>query len=362
MHTETGKWLKENLKPLANRIDREGYYPIEVMRGLGSAGRYRWFENGIDLYSAIETAEEAGSICGSTAFTLWCHQSCLWYLLNTENEFLRSEFLEKVTGGSVMAATALSNPMKHYSDIEDLKLRADRKPDGSYIINGTLPWISNLTDGGIFGFIFRINGTSETVMGLAEVDREELKLKPAGPFSGMEGTATYALQFRNYRLSAGYVLSEDAEGFVKKVRAGFILLQLGIAFGVTRGALEDMYKADRLYEENRYLKPSPRYFEAKLARLREKAIELSSDPLNPSNDYFRDVLKLRLDAAILCRKAANQAVLRCGARGYLLSCSPQRRLREAMFVSIVTPAEKHLRKELQRNGQIDSKAAVAGPA
>jgi hypothetical protein len=37
-----------------------------------------------------------------------------------------------------------------------------------------------------------------------------------------------------------------------------------------------------------------------------------------------------------------------GARGYLKSAAPQRRIREAQFVAIVTPAIKHLRWEMAR--------------
>jgi hypothetical protein len=37
-----------------------------------------------------------------------------------------------------------------------------------------------------------------------------------------------------------------------------------------------------------------------------------------------------------------------GARGYLLSNGVQRRVRESHFVAIVSPAIKHLRKEIAR--------------
>ena len=45
--------------------------------------------------------------------------------------------------------------------------------------------------------------------------------------------------------------------------------------------------------------------------------------------------------------AAHAAMLHCGARGYRRSHRAQRRLREAYFVAIVTPATKQLRKMLQ---------------
>jgi hypothetical protein len=37
-----------------------------------------------------------------------------------------------------------------------------------------------------------------------------------------------------------------------------------------------------------------------------------------------------------------------GARGYMMNTAPQRRIREAHFVAIVTPAIKHLRWEMAR--------------
>jgi hypothetical protein len=39
-------------------------------------------------------------------------------------------------------------------------------------------------------------------------------------------------------------------------------------------------------------------------------------------------------------------MLHQGARGYLAHSAAQRKLREAYFVAIVTPAIKHLRREL----------------
>jgi alkylation response protein AidB-like acyl-CoA dehydrogenase len=44
--------------------------------------------------------------------------------------------------------------------------------------------------------------------------------------------------------------------------------------------------------------------------------------------------------------AAHASMLHAGARGYLKSSPVQRRMREAYFVGIVTPATKQLRKML----------------
>jgi alkylation response protein AidB-like acyl-CoA dehydrogenase len=71
---------------------------------------------------AIDAMTQVGRVCGSTAFLVWCHDACLWYLANTANQELRERFLQPMASGLRLGATALSNPMKHFSHLEMLRL------------------------------------------------------------------------------------------------------------------------------------------------------------------------------------------------------------------------------------------------
>ena len=71
-------------------------------------------------------------------------------------------------------------------------------------------------------------------------------------------------------------------------------------------------------------------------------------PFDTSAEFFIDVLDARAHGAELALRAAQSALMHQGARGYLLSSEVQRRVRESHFVAIVTPAIKHLRKEIAR--------------
>ena len=66
-----------------------------------------------------------------------------------------------------------------------------------------------------------------------------------------------------------------------------------------------------------------------------------------------EILELRLAAGELAIRASQSAMLHTGAKGYLHTAPAQRKLRESYFIAIVTPATKHLRKEL------DAMAAAA---
>jgi alkylation response protein AidB-like acyl-CoA dehydrogenase len=88
------------------------------------------------------------------------------------------------------------------------------------------------------------------------------------------------------------------------------------------------------------------HFRDLTAELEAETMALARDPYNEEETYWRKVIALRLRAGEASVAAAHAAMLHCGARGYLKSHRVQRRLREAYFVAIVTPATKQLRKML----------------
>ena len=88
------------------------------------------------------------------------------------------------------------------------------------------------------------------------------------------------------------------------------------------------------------------HFKELFSELERESMTLARDPFNADDGYWRKVVALRLRAGDASVAAAHAAMLHCGARGYLKSHRAQRRLREAYFVAIVTPATKQLRKML----------------
>jgi hypothetical protein len=88
--------------------------------------------------------------------------------------------------------------------------------------------------------------------------------------------------------------------------------------------------------------------QAELEDLSRQVMKLAETPYDGSRDYLIDVLDARVQCSELALRAAQSSLLHQGARGYLATSAPQRRVREAHFVSIVTPAIKHLRWEMAR--------------
>ncbi|HEX7339163.1 MAG TPA: acyl-CoA dehydrogenase family protein [Rhodanobacteraceae bacterium] len=344
------------LTPLVDAIDREGFYPRDVVTGLGRRGGFGALVTTADTLPAtqLHTIEAVGRYCGSTAFIAWCQSASAWYLAKAPNAAPRERFLAKVLAGTLPAGSGMSNFLKHYAGIEKIRLTARRDGKG-YRINGILPWVSNLDRGHL---LLTAAGTEDGgyIMVALPVETDGLALHPCPAFSGMEGTNTWNIRMNDVFVPDDQVLAHPDQfaDFMTAVKPALILTQVGMGLGLIAGCI-DILDGDRAANKttNAFLDDDADTLRATLARLHDEAAALAvadGIPLLP-------VLRLRAQASEWALRAAQSTALRVGARGYLMRHPAQRRLREALFVAIVTPALKHLRKEIADAEQADAEAA-----
>ncbi|MEM5585694.1 acyl-CoA dehydrogenase family protein [Roseibium sp. AS2] len=348
---------KSDLAPLVQDIDLKGVYPEAVMRALGNAGAFAQHApmatadtsspEAFDLETSIRAMTIVGEECLSTAFCVWCQDALAWYIANSENETLRQTLGPKIASGEVLGGTGLSNPMKSLFGIEKLRLKGVRV-EGGYEVTGTLPWVSNLGEDHHFGIVFSLPEENEhKVMAVADCSAPGVKISENDDFVALDGTRTFAIQLRKAFIPAGSVLADPIDDYIPRIRAGFILLQAGMAFGMIRSCIDLMEQAGQtLSHVNCHLPDQPDDFRSQLEAMETEVFELARTPFDTSKEYFIRVIKARLAAGDASVAAAHNAMLHCGARGYVRRGAAQRRLREAYFVAIVTPATKQLRKML----------------
>lgn len=344
--------LKGELVPLVGAIDRDGVFPSEYLHNLGALGGFaasvppQYGGLGLDFGRQIEITTRVASECGSTAFLVWCQSSCAWYLQHTPNPAVRERYLPAVAAGTLFAGTGMSNPVKHLAGLEKIQLNAQR--DGSdYIVSGNLPWVSNVGADHL-AIVAAAVENEGYVMFAVRGDAAGLQLHPCPEFSGMEGTRTLNLRFKAVRIAGADVLAHPNQfsHYMARIKAGFVLGQVGMGLGVVEGSLKTIRESNVTHAEvNAFLDDQGSDLAAELAELTASAVALASQA-QAGTAPILDVLKLRAHTSELALKAANSAVLHAGAKGYLIRHPAQRRLREAVFVAIVTPALKHLRKEI----------------
>lgn len=339
------------LAPLVQKIDAEGYYPEAVMRALGRAGAYASHLPGKtvpDLSTAIGAMAAAGEYCLSTSFCMWCQDALGWYVFASDNDPLKETLGTRVASGEALGGTALSNPMKSFFGIESLRLKG-RRVDGGYLVRGLLPFVSNLGDDHYFGAVFEVEdaGSKRNVMAIVPCASEGLTLAANTKFVALDGTRTFAVQMRDVMIPDALVLADPCDAYIKKIRAGFVLLQAGMVFGLIRDCIALMQQVKgSLGHVNKYLDVQPEHVAEQLQAMETTVAALAATPLETDPGYWRAVIEARLVAGEASVAAAHAAMLHCGARGYVANAAAQRRLREAYFVAIVTPATKQLKKML----------------
>jgi len=351
--------IANTLAPLVLDIDTKGTYPEAFMRALGAAGAYRGVVaprlggHGGGLRAVVEAMDEVSRTCMATGFMVWCQTAAARYLDQSSNEALKTEVLPRIASGELLAGTGLSNTVKSCDAIEESRLRAVRV-DGGYKVTGVLPWVSNLGEGHVFVTGCPVEGedAAQRVFFLVDCSASDFRMVQCATFVALEGTRTLACQFRDTFIADARVLAHPAESlaYIRRIKPGMVLAQMGMGLGLIDACIRLMREADRTHAHvNQWLDDRADELQPLLDGAREATLKLADTiTANPTADVVLDILKLRLAGGELCLRAASSAMLHQGAKGYLLRNAAQRRLREAYFVAIVTPATKHLRKEIAR--------------
>ena len=347
--------ISTELAPKVVDIDLKGVYPGDFLKhlgalgGLGSLTPIEYGGTARGLGHAIHVIEEVSKECVSTGFLLWAEYALQWYVISSSNQALAAEMLPQMARGEVLGGTAQSNSMKSCAGIEEARLKATRD-EGGYRINGVLPWVSNIGLDHWFHMGATLPDTPGLMIGLMHGSTPGLTLAQNAHFIGMEGTNTFACQFRDVFLPDSRVVchAEEFDAFRDRTKSAFILLQMGMGLGLVDACVAMMKRADKQFGHvNRFLDVQADALEAELDAARAATYALAKKiERDGSAPHVRETLEVRLVGSELSLKAANAAMMHMGAKGYLSNNPAQRRLREAYFIAIVTPAVKHLRKEL----------------
>ncbi len=345
--------VKAELAPLVNAIDQDGFYPAAYLRGLGQLGGFsaglapEHAGLGLGLSTQIQITTTVARECGSTAFLVWCQSSCASYFAHTSNEAVRTRYLKSVASGELLAGTGMSNAVKHLAGIEKMHLTATRDADG-YIINGALPWVSNVGEDHLVVVAVAVGDEGYAMLPVL-CATEGLSLHACPEFAGLEGTQTLNLRFKNVRVAAADALAHPDEfpDYIARIKPSFVLGQTGMGFGLVQGCLKIIRDSNiTTAHVNVFLDDQGSDLALELEELQDQATTLAQQ-VSTGQASPLAILKLRARVSELALQAANSAMLHAGAKGYLMRHPAQRRLREAVFVAIVTPALKHLRKEIQ---------------
>ncbi|BCA52992.1 hypothetical protein W02_01320 [Nitrospira sp. KM1] len=318
-------------------IAQEEWLGLGVPARLGGSGG--------PLLGAIESIAAVSEYCLTSGFLLWCHRMLIEYLAHSENPWLHEQVLPRLLTADLHGATGLSNAVKHLAGIEPLRVEAELRAE-NVTINGSLAWVSNLAPGGFAVAVAARTGGDRWAVIAVPSSGKGVEAGKELPLFGLGSSLTAPIRFDRVSLPATWLIHEDGETFLRRIRARFVLLQIGLSLGLARRSLSEASSAGRDLTQG--LAKRADTIAATLRRFEEAVREYGcAESLDP--EELPHVFELRIALANLAIEAVWFELQAKGGRAYLKGCGTGRRLREAAFLPIVSPTCVQLEEELNRH-------------
>lgn len=323
----------------ARATDEADTTPFETLRELGQRGLLDLGLGGGDLRGQAAVVFDLAAECTATAFSLWGHRSGLEYL-----DAVGAPVASELRTGEVPLCSAMAPAFKAASGIGEIPVTLTRRGD-HLVLDGTVPWASNLyPDAVVILPVVREDGRPAIVR--TRVALPGVSVRPLENLMALNATASGILRLEGVEIDAEQdVLTEDVPGFLATVRGPFLLLQTSFCLGLSAAALTSA--RENLGGVGEMFRDQLDAAVAEQQRLRADLVRLAREPRAAAP---RELLQLRLDAALLTGEATRLEAKIVGGRGYALSSPTARRAREAAFLPVQSPTEGHLRWELRRLG------------
>jgi alkylation response protein AidB-like acyl-CoA dehydrogenase len=285
--------------------------------------------------------------CLSSSFVTWSHRMTSEYVDRFGTQWLRENRLPELLTGSRIGSTALATALADRSGKELLPITFQQVGD-KYLIDGVIPWASNLYPDTLVIFAAREPETGERKLFAAELSFAGVSVKPAEGLLALNATASGTVRFEGLELSSDYAFDASVDEFFSRMRPRFLLLQSAFCLGLTKASLEAATAA-----------PSAVPFAEELASLQAQFDELErtwSELLERQQDFAAlparqdplPYLEVRLAAALLAQAVSRVELASVGGRGYFVANPTSRRVRESLFLSVQAPTEGSLRWEISQ--------------
>ena len=344
------RFADEQVAPLAEAVDREDRFPIELWPQMGELGLHgitvEETDGGLGLgyLEHVLAIEEVSRASASVGLSYGAHSNlCINQIARWGTAEQKARHLPGLISGNHVGALAMSEPGAG-SDVVSMKLKADRV-DGGWRLNGTKFWITN----GHYAEVLVVYARTDADAGSKGitaflVEKDFAGFRPGQKIGklGMRGSPTSELVFDDCLVPDSHVLGEVGAG-VKVLMSGLDYeraVLAGVQLGIMQACLDVVIPY--LREREQFGRPIGS-FQLMQAKVADMYVALQS-----ARAYTYAVAKAcsagrttRFDAAgaILLAsenafRVAGEAVQALGGAGYTTDWPVERFLRDAKLLDI----------------------------
>lgn len=336
--------------PLAEKIDKEHYFPAELIPKMGALGFMgacvppELGGAGLSQKSYCLIVEELAAACASTSIIVSAHNSlCVSPILEYGTPEQKQRYLPGLASGKQIGCFALSEPGTG-SDAASLTCTV-RKEGDAFIVNGAKNWITNGPVADVC-ILFASQDPSKGHKGVTafahpmkidglSVGKKEDKL-------GIRGSPTSGLTYENVRLGKEHLLKGEMQGFgvaMNTLNGG----RIGVAaqaIGIARAALRDALAYSK--ERKTFGRPIcehqtiQNYLADMITRLdAARYLTLAAAHLkDQGKPYVRQASMAKLFASEAAMDAGIKGVQIHGGYGFVTDFPAERHMRDAKITEI----------------------------
>jgi len=344
----TARFAADRIAPLAERIDRDDWFPRELWPEMGALGLHgitveeEFGGLGLGYLEHVVAQEEVARASASIGLSYGAHSNlCINQIRRWANDEQKAKYLPGLISGGQVGALAMSESGAG-SDVVSMKLKAE-KVDGGWRLNGTKFWITNAHFADTLVVYAKTGeGSRGITTFLIEKDFEGFGLGQKLDKMGMRGSPTGELVFDDCFVPDENVMG-PVNGGVGVLMSGLDYertVLAGIQLGIMQACLDTVLPYVR--ERKQFGKPIGA-FQLMQAKVADMYVALNS-----ARAYVYTVAKncdagrtTRFDAAgaILLAsesavKVSLEAIQALGGAGYTKDWPVERYMRDAKLLDI----------------------------
>ena len=348
---QTAREFADNeVAPVADRHDREGKFPLELVKKLGRMGFLgmlipeAYGGTAAGNLCLVLALEELNRVCASTGVTVSVHNSLVSApVVHWGSEEIKRKYLPKLATGELLSAYALSEPGSG-SDAAGLVTSAVRDGNG-YVLNGTKNFITTGAEADVAIVMARTDPSHKTRGITAFVLERDMKGYVIGKKEdklGLRASSTVQLVFEDLRVPASQILGGEGMGFKIAMhtldggRIGIAAQAVGIAQACLNASIK--------YAEEREAFEQPiGKFQAIQWKLADMATRIEAARFlvynaarlkDAGQPHGKEAAMAKLFASETANDAARDAVQIHGGAGYLEDFPVERHFRDARITEI----------------------------
>lgn len=321
------EFVNAELKPVADRIDKEERIPTEIVQKLKDLGFLgvvfppEYGGSGFGELGYCLMQEEIARACMSTATFIGAHQSIganAIYIGGSEE--LKRKYLVPLAEGKYIGAFALTEVL---AGSDSFNLRTKARPEGDHwIINGEKMWITN---GALADVVSLFARTERGITGfVVETKTPGFEAGPPEKKMGIRGSVTNAISLTEVKVPKENMIGTEGRGFIvamKTLDAG----RLGLGAACTGAAKELMELSTKYAKERKQFDVPIAQFEAIQWMLAEMAtlifamesmVYRTAAAYDQGKEISREAAAVKLFCSESLDKIADFAVQIHGGMGY----------------------------------------------